>query len=232
MLFSANAAASKYATVASTGVGLQRLQHLRRGRERHGLPVDGHRGRLLAAADAGRRNHAHVAALDAEQFGQPRQQVLGTGQFAGQAVAHAHGEARCRLVAAHHFEVVVEGRDLVDLGHGNVHFPRQRHQVAVVQAAEGVVELVQVLDEQVAPVALGRRRADQRAHFDERRFLGLAALELALAADALAHLVGGGERHDGVRAGRCLCCCLAGRGWVVVHCLGLFSMSRKCPNNA
>jgi len=42
-----------------------------------------------------------------------------------------------------------------------VHQLGQRHQVAVVQAAVGVVEPVQVLDQQVAPV---RRGAHQGSH--------------------------------------------------------------------
>ena len=64
-------------------------------RHRHGALVHRRGRRLLAAADAGRRDHAHVlAARRAQQRGQPRQQVLRAGQLAGQAVAHAHRERR------------------------------------------------------------------------------------------------------------------------------------------
>jgi hypothetical protein len=69
---------------------------------------------------------------------------------------------------------------------------------------------MQLLDQQVAPIAVVRPWADECTHFRERFGLGLAPLELALAADALAQLVGGGQRNrlDGILG-----------AWVV-HCLG------------
>ncbi len=65
------------------------------------------------------------------------------------------------------------------------------------QAAPGVVELVQVFDQQVTPVAAFGPPADQRANLGQRNLVGLAALEFAFAADALAHVVQRGQGHGG-----------------------------------
>jgi carboxymethylenebutenolidase len=97
--------------------------------------------------------------------------------------------------------VVVEGRDLVDLGHRHVDLARQRHQVRLAQGAERVVQAVQVFDQQVAAPAFGRPRAEALAHLVPGRLVGLAALELAVAPDALAQLLGRGQRH-GLRLAR------------------------------
>ena len=98
---------------------------------------------------------------------QALQQILRAAHFAGQSVAHAHGESRRLLAFAQHFEVVIERRDFEDFRHRHIHLPGQRHQMPVVQAAIGVVELVQVLDQQVAPVrARGR---SSRSHLGHRR---------------------------------------------------------------
>ena len=82
--------------------------------------------------------------------------------------------------------MVVKSGHLIDLGHGNVHLFGQCHQVAVMQTAVGVVEHMQQLNQQVTPV---RPRSDQGADFSHRRVVGLAPLELAFTADALAHIV-------------------------------------------
>ena len=89
---------------------------------------------------------------------------------------------------------MIEARHLVHLGHGQVHLPGQRHQVPVVQHAEVVVQAVQVFNEQVAPKAFRRSRAQQLRHVGHRSVFGLAALQEALAADAFAQAV---ERNGG-----------------------------------
>ena len=150
------------------------------------------RGCLLAAPDARGSHHTHIGA--AQQGRQARKQVLRAGEFTAEAVTHTHREAGRSRITAHDLEVVVETGDLVDLGHGNLHLTGQRHQVAVMQARPGVVDLVQVFDQQVAAVAPGRRRTDEGTHLVTRTIVDLAALEPALAADALAH---GVDRHSG-----------------------------------
>ena len=108
-----------------------------------------HRSRgLLAAADAGSGDHAHIRA--AQNGRQARQQVFGSGQLAAQAVANPHCYGGRLRITAQHLKVVVESGHLKHLGHANAQSLGQRHQVAVVQAAEVVVQAVQVLDEHVA----------------------------------------------------------------------------------
>ncbi len=50
--------------------------------------------------------------------------------------------------------------------------------MALEEAVEGVVQCVQVLDQQIAPVATGRCQADEGADVAQRGGLGLTALEL------------------------------------------------------
>jgi hypothetical protein len=82
--------------------------------------------------------------------------------------------------------VVIESRDLKYLGHTNAHFFGQRHQMTVVQAAEVVLEAVQMFNQQVAGMRAG---AKQIAYLLHRGIIRLATFELAFAADALAHVV-------------------------------------------
>ena len=96
-------------------------------------------------------------------------------------------------------EVVVEARDLEHLDHRQAHFGRQRHDVALEQGAVMVVEGVQVLDQEIAPMAFGRCRADQGAHLGARLVTGLAALEpAARLAQLFTHLAqtDAGFRHQ------------------------------------
>ena len=53
-----------------------------------------HGRRLLAAADAGRRDHAHVLGRQPSSCGSRASRSLRAGQLAGQAVAHAHRQRR------------------------------------------------------------------------------------------------------------------------------------------
>ena len=100
----------------------------------------GHR-RFLATAHAGRAHHPHgIAHSDGERL----QQRGRAETFAGEAIADPDRERRRRALALHHdVEVGVEGRDLVDLGHGEAHLGRERRQVPRRKAAVVVLDLVQ-----------------------------------------------------------------------------------------
>src|SRR6266850_2074948 len=133
--------------------------HLVRGGIADRVLPDVHAGRDFAAADARGGNDAHAAAqIQLEE-------LLGAGELAGDRIAYAHGERwRRPLAFLHHFEMMVEGGDLVDLGERNAHLLRQRGEVRGGQMAETVVDAVQVLDQQIAPA---RRVAEELPHFGE-----------------------------------------------------------------
>ena len=90
------------------------------------LPDHGGRG-LLTASDAGRVQHAHIPAQDG---GQALQQFAGAGHLARQAVAHPHRERLRRCFAfLDDVEVVIERRDLIDLGLRQPHLLGQGRQM-------------------------------------------------------------------------------------------------------
>ena len=127
--------------------------------------------RFLAAAHAGRPYHPHGFAYCA---GKRVQQCRSTETLAGEAVADPDRERRGRALALHDdVEVGIEGRDLVDLGHGEAHFGRERREVPRGKAAVTVLDLVQVLDQQVAAPGL---IAQQSTDFFLRRGIDLPAL--------------------------------------------------------
>ena len=98
---------------------------------------------------------------------------------------------RSYYALAHQVEVVVEARHLVDLGGGEVHLLRERRQVGGGEVAVGVLNAVQMLDEQVAPA---RGVAQQGAHFAQRlRFCNPPA---GLAAGAARPFCGGVVGHE------------------------------------
>ena len=114
---------------------------------RHRVLPDDRDRRRLASADAWRMQHANVAA---EQRRQLRQQLMRTGEVAGNRIADAHGDRRRSGVALlHHVEVVIEGRHLVDLGHRHLHLGRERDEMRGRQTAVPILNLVQVLDQQI-----------------------------------------------------------------------------------
>ena len=130
-------------------------------------------GRTVAAADAGRADDSRAGA---EQRRQPREQIARAGELARQAVADAHGQRRrgaCRrawrIVLAHDLEVVVEARDLEDLGLRQPQPLGERREVRCRQPPELVVDEVQVFDQSVAPrrrvaAGLGQPAAQLGAH--------------------------------------------------------------------
>ena len=97
-----------------------------------------------------------------------RVQRVGAPAIAQDSVSHTRtvSAGGARFAFLHHVEVVVEGRDFVDLGRRELELLRERDEVRGRQAAVRVLDAVQVLDQQVrAP----RRVAEQRADLGERR---------------------------------------------------------------
>ena len=122
--------------------------------------------RAPARLRSGRRRARASPARPCPGCGQVLQQLLRAGQLAGDRVAHAHRERRRRgLAFLHHVEVVVEGRDLVDLGLRRASSPAPARPGAPPTGGRSGLDLVQVLDQQVAAA---RRVAEQRLHFLER----------------------------------------------------------------
>ncbi len=135
--------------------------------------TDGDDRRLVAAAHARRPHHPHARAEPIRQFAE---QPGAAHHRAGQAVADPHRDRRRRRLVIHDdVEMGVERGDLVDLDQRQPHLLGERRKVAGVQAAEAVLQQVQVLDQQVAPPL---PVAEQGAHLGERRRIDLAALRV------------------------------------------------------
>ena len=175
-------AAPRAVGVEADMVGPERLRSSRPGHLQEplggGVPnlavADPRRGRHVAAAHAGRAQDADPLGIRAGP--QPRDQVLGAGQHAGNGVADPDGERRRdRLALLHHVEVVVERGDLVDLHLAQAHLVGQGADVLGPEAAELVLDQVQVLDQQVAPP---RAVAQEAAHVREGGVVDLPALRL------------------------------------------------------
>jgi hypothetical protein len=160
---------------------------------RHRALMHDRDGRLLAASDARCGHHVDFCA---QQRRQAREQIACASHLATQTVADANGERRGLFAVVQHFEVVIEGRDLIHLGHRHVGFLRQRDEVPLVQAEVPIVQQVQMLDEQIAPPARLRLLAEEGPHFSECRVFGLTTFHAALALDALSHLVGAHGSDD------------------------------------
>jgi hypothetical protein len=168
--------------------GLHRVDA--RMRQRALADCDGRR--LLATADARRGDHAYVLA---QNLRQPREKILRARHFARQAIADAHGECRRYGIAfLHDIEVVIEGRDFIDLRLRQIHLARERCKVARTQVAEVVLQAVQVFDQQIVRA---RRTAEQSAHVFERRWIDDAALRRLALALAL-RAVGNDRNGSGV----------------------------------
>ena len=90
------------------------------------MPDLGHRSRVAPA----HARRTHDAYAFAKRGRQRFEQFAGARELARQAVAHAHGDRRRRLVTfGKHVEVRVERRGLVDLGHRQPHLVRERGEV-------------------------------------------------------------------------------------------------------
>jgi len=152
-----------------------RLLNLLRRREIDGILVHhGHR-RLSAAAHTRRGYDTYIGA---EQLGQARQQIARAGHGAAEAVTHTHRQGCGLLAIFQQVEVVVKTGDLEHFGARQVHLVRQGHQMMAVQAPVGVLQAVQVLDQQVAAMALRRRLTNERAHLGQRGVFRLTAAQL------------------------------------------------------
>ena len=81
--------------------------------------------------------------------------------------------------------MVVEGRDLVDLGHGQFQLGAEGDDVRRGDMTVGILNAVQVLDQQVTPARVG---AEQGGDFRLRLRILLPPLELAA---SLAFQIGG-----------------------------------------
>ena len=100
--------------------------------------------RGVARADAWRPHDAHPGEVRRLHLGD---QLLGARQHAAQAIADADGDrGRTLLAVGHHVEVGVEGRNLVDLGHRDAQFLRQRMQMSRRQAALAILDEMQIFD--------------------------------------------------------------------------------------
>ena len=140
---------------------------------------DRDRRRLVAAAHAGRAHDPHAVAEPAAQL---FQQCLAAGQRTGEAVAHPNRDRRRRSLLIHDdVEMGVERGDLVHLCQGEPHLLGKRDEMARIEAAEMVLQEMQMLDQQVGtPFAL----AQQRLHFIERVGIDLAAFRVIRPAPA------------------------------------------------
>ena len=104
-----------------------RIEDARQCRVVDRVAADDRRGRLLAAPDARGPEHANVGVAVREQRVAQR---VRTGHPAGQRLADPDGDRRRRcFVGVDDVEVVIERGDLVDLGHCELHFLGERHQV-------------------------------------------------------------------------------------------------------
>src|SRR5678816_3985572 len=85
--------------------------------------------------------------------------MLRSRELAGNGIADAHGEWWRRGIAfLYDIEVVIERGDFIDFRRGHLHLGGERHQMRCGQAAETILNQVEMLDEQIpAP----RRVAEQ-----------------------------------------------------------------------
>ena len=155
------------------GLGQERVQ-IARGHDRaHRLGgggldpalADHDRGRMAARPHAGRGHHPDRGGIDGRT--QLRQEPVGAGKRAAQAVADAHGDRRRRRLAfLHHVEVVVEGGDLVDLGLGEAQLLGECRDVRCGDVAVPVLDQMQELDQEVAAAGtLAQEGADVGQRF-------------------------------------------------------------------
>jgi hypothetical protein len=96
------------------------------------------------------------------------------------------------------FKVMVERGHLIHLGHGDVHQFGQSHQVTLMQATVRVIELVQMLNEQIASLFQNVAfYAQQMLDLLQRELVCLSTLELSPLAKLQRHLFGAGQSHNG-----------------------------------
>ena len=140
-------------------LGFHQRDDLLRRRERDRILTDDGDRCGFASTDAWRVEDAHVLAQKPWQF---FQEVVRSGQVTRDRIADAHGDRRWRgLAFLHHVEVMVEGGHFVDLSHRHLHISRKRDEMRGREMPEAILDLVQVLDEQIAaPWRITEERAD------------------------------------------------------------------------
>jgi len=106
--------------------------------------ADAHRGSLGAAPDARGGDDTNAG----KQLRQLVEEILRAGHPARERLADADRQrARRRLALLHHVEVVIEGRDLVDLGERESYLLRERREMRGCKVAVAVVDPVKMLDQ-------------------------------------------------------------------------------------
>jgi hypothetical protein len=157
----------------------------------HGALVHhGHWGRF-APADTGRVQHLHPRVHLRLQL---LEQIIGSGQGARQAIAHPKCQPRCQLPIFQNMKVVVETGDLIHLRQAHAHGLGQGHQMRFVQGPVGVIQSMQVLDQQITRVTIERGLAQHGMHRRHGWGIGHTALDLlARTAGAVAQMVGCAE---------------------------------------
>jgi hypothetical protein len=133
-------------------VGDRSVAHARRDRIGRGVRdgvLPNHRdGGSVAAAHARRVQYADAGA---EHAGQLVQQRARPGQLTRNRIADPNRDLRrWRVAILHDVEVMIERGHLVDFGHGHLHLGRERDQVRGRQAAEAILNAVQMLDQEIA----------------------------------------------------------------------------------
>ena len=128
-------------------------------------------GRGVATADAGRAHHANAGAGGGLQF---MQQFFSAEHRAGQRIADANGQRRdVGLAFLHDVEMRVKGRGLEHLREGKPHLVGQGYEVACGNLLPGVLDEMQMLDQEVTPP---RPVAEQKSNLFSGLRIDLAAL--------------------------------------------------------
>jgi hypothetical protein len=125
------------------------------------------------------------------------EQIIGTGQGARQAIAHPQRQTRCLLPVLQDAKVVVKTRHLIDLRQAHAHDLGQGDQMGFVQSTVGVMQSMQMFDQQVLRVPIQRGLAQNGSHRHQGLGIGHTALDLlARTAGAVAQKFGGAERNS------------------------------------
>ena len=151
--------------------------------------------RLFTTAHAGGFNHFDI--VSAKGCPQLAKQTCRTRHVATEPIADPHRELWRLLAIPNNFEVMIEGGHFVHLGHGDVHQLGQGHQVPLVQTSVGVVDFVQMLNEQIAALleyfAIPRQ---QCLNLRQRHIIDLPPFELTPLANFECHVFQACKSND------------------------------------
>ncbi len=150
---------------------LCRCEHALRARMIDEMMPHLRRRRSVATSDAGRAHDPYSGTGSALQF---LQQFFGAEHGAGQRIADPDGQRRnIRLAFLHDVEMRVEGRRLEHLREGQLHLVGKGGEMRGRNLVVGVLDQVQMLDQQVAPP---RPVAEQKRNLFSGLRVDLAAL--------------------------------------------------------